>query len=302
MKYKDKYILLYSFARLIRLENLLLMALVIYIANEYIYRKEHYALPQNYLIALILSTISIAAGGYVINDYFDLKIDKINKPDEIILEKNIHRKAAIIWHFLFSVAGFIGGMYLAYNANHLSLSVIQLISILLLLFYSNVLKKIFILGNITIAFLAGLLPILPYIYAKFLNPGISLITTNALLSLSAFAFFTTLIRELIKDIEDIKGDKIGQRKTIPVVWGFLVSKVIIFFLLLLLIIFLIPFNIYYFIHHQTNEIIYNILFLIIPAFLSMLLTIYFKTPRQFHTLSIIMKLIMLFGILFYLIF
>ncbi|GAB4449984.1 MAG: geranylgeranylglycerol-phosphate geranylgeranyltransferase [Bacteroidia bacterium] len=278
------------------------MSIVLYISNLYIFKKEQVALPHNDLLILILSTIFIAAGGYVINDYFDLKIDKINKPDEVILEKNIHRKAAILWHLFFSIAGLIGGIYLAYCYHHLSLSIIQLTSIFLLLIYSIILKKIFILGNISIALLAGLLPILPYIYSNIIFPQISIITTNALVSLSAFAFFTTLIRELVKDIEDIEGDKNGGRQTVPVVWGFLASKIIVFFLLLLLVIFLIPFVVYYFVQKNYNAVIYHIFFLILPAIIGMILNILFQQPKQFRILSILLKLIMLSGIIFYWIF
>ncbi|MEW6773145.1 MAG: geranylgeranylglycerol-phosphate geranylgeranyltransferase [Bacteroidota bacterium] len=302
MKKNNFSYLIYSFAKLIRIENLLLMSIVLYISNLYIFKKEQVALPHNDLLILILSTIFIAAGGYVINDYFDLKIDKINKPDEVILEKNIHRKAAILWHLFFSIAGLIGGIYLAYCYHHLSLSIIQLTSIFLLLIYSIILKKIFILGNISIALLAGLLPILPYIYSNIIFPQISIITTNALVSLSAFAFFTTLIRELVKDIEDIEGDKNGGRQTVPVVWGFLASKIIVFFLLLLLVIFLIPFVVYYFVQKNYNAVIYHIFFLILPAIIGMILNILFQQPKQFRILSILLKLIMLSGIIFYWIF
>ncbi len=299
---KNKYIIVYSFAKLIRIENLILMSIVLYVSNTYIFKKELVSLPLSYLIILILSTIFIAAGGYIINDYFDLKIDKINKPNEVILERTIHRKAGILWHLFFSVLGLIGGIYLAYKVQHLSLAIVQLVSVFLLLIYSNVLKKIFTLGNLTISLLSGLLPILPYIYANLLYPYISIITTNALVSLSIFAFFTTLIRELIKDIQDVEGDIIGDRETIPVAWGMLPSKVIVFFLLLLLIIFLIPFTAYYYMHQQYNAVLYNVLFLIFPAIIQMFLLIYFKDPKKFYILSIIMKFIMLFGILFYLLF
>lgn len=301
-KQKNKYILAYSFAKLIRIENLLLMALVLYVSNYYIYVKEGNALPTFYLMILIISTIFIAAGGYVINDYFDLKIDKINKPNELILEKTIHRKAGILWHLVFSITGLLGGIYLAYKTGHLSLSVIQILSIILLLLYSNILKKILILGNLTIALLAGLLPVLPYIYAKLLYPQISIITTNALLSLSAFAFFTTLIRELIKDIQDMEGDTVGKRKTIPIVWGFLASKIIAFFLLLLLIIFLLPFLIYYYFQHQYTAVVYNLTLLIFPVILTIFLLIKYQESKKFYILSAIMKWIMLAGIIFYFIF
>jgi 4-hydroxybenzoate polyprenyltransferase len=246
--------------------------------------------------------MSIAAGGYVINDYFDLKIDKINKPGEVILEKSIHRKAAIVWHLFFSLIGLASGVYLAFKVGHLSIAIIQLMTIGLLLMYSNVLKRVFIVGNITIALLSGILPILPYIYAKVLNPQLSILTTNALISLSAFAFFTTLIRELIKDIEDMKGDRAGGRKTIPVVWGFLASKIVVFFLLLLLVIFLMPFLVYYIIHHHVDAVLYHIFLLILPVIVSMIMVIFIKEAKQFKIHSLIMKLITLSGIVFYLIF
>lgn len=299
---KNKYLLAYSFAKLIRIENLILMSLVMYVSNHYIYRKESVALPIEYLLLLMISTLCIAAGGYIINDYFDLKIDKINKPQEVVLEKSIHRKAAILWHLIFSTIGILAAILLAFKVGALRMMIIQIASTFLLLIYSNVLKKIFILGNLTIAVLSGLLPILPYMYANLMYPQISILTTNALLSLSAFAFFTTLIRELIKDIQDIEGDSIGGRKTIPVVWGFLAAKIISFFLILLLIIFLIPFIVYYYIHQQYAAVWYHILLLILPAIILIILLIQYQEPKKFAILSIIMKLIMLMGILFYLLF
>ncbi|GIV27738.1 MAG: prenyltransferase [Bacteroidia bacterium] len=299
---KSKYTLLYLFAKLIRIENLIMIALVLYVANDYIIRKEGVGLPMSYLIVLILSTTFIAAGGYVINDYFDLKIDRINRPDEVIIEKTIHRKAAILWHLFFSILGFVGGVYLGIKVEHISFSIIQLLSIVLLVAYSNVLKKIFIVGNLAIALLTGLLPMLPYIYVNALYPQISILTLNALLSLSAFAFFTTIIRELIKDIQDMEGDKEGGRNTIPVRWGLLPSKIIVFFLTFLLIIFLIPFNVYYILKNNFGAVIYNVIFLIIPSIILMILDVVIKDFRQFGWLSALMKLIMLTGVVFYYIF
>lgn len=299
---KKKHHIIYSFVKLIRIENLLLMALVLYVSNQYIFHKESFALTSTDLMILILSTTFIAAGGYVINDYFDLKIDKINRPESVVIEKTIHRKAAILWHLFFSAAGIAGGIFLAFRAGHLSLSAIQLFSIIVLLIYPVILKKIFIAGNITIAVLSGLLPILPYIYVNVMNPSVSILTAHALLSLSAFAFFTTLIRELIKDIEDMTGDAAGNRKTIPVVWGLLASKIIAFFLMVLLIIFLIPFVVYYYIQHQTQALMYNILLLIFPSIISIVLILIFNEPKKFGIVSVILKLIMLSGIVFYLIF
>lgn len=301
-KSKNKYGLIYSFAKLVRAENLLLIALVLYVSNYYIYKKENIAIPNILLFLLIISTMSIAAGGYVINDYFDLKIDKINKPEAVVLEKIIHRKAGIIWHLFFSAIGLLIGIYMAYYVGHLSFAVIQLGAIFVLFVYSTVLKKIFILGNLTIAILSALLPVLPYLYANALYPPLSVMTVNALLSLSAFAFFTTLIRELIKDIQDIKGDIIGGRKTIPLVWGFLASKIIVFFLMVLLVLFLVPFIMYYYWHQKYEAVWYYVFMLIIPSVILIVLLILYKEPRKFYILSAMMKWIMLTGILFYFLF
>lgn len=299
---KSKYTLLYSFAKLIRIENLLMIALVLYVANDYIIRKEGVGLSLNYLIVLIASTALIAAGGYVINDYFDLKIDKINRPDEVILERTIHRKAAILWHLFFSLMGWFGGLYLGIKVGHISLAIIQLASIALLIVYSNVLKKIFIAGNLSIAVLTGLLPLLPYFYVHAMYPQMTLLTLNALLSLSAFAFFTTLIRELIKDIQDMEGDKEGGRKTIPVMWGILPSKIIVFFLLVLLIIFLIPFHVYYAVKNNYSAVVYNVVLLIIPSIGLMVLNVIIRNIKQYRWLSLLMKWIMIAGVVFYYIF
>ncbi len=291
--------LLSNFLKLIRLENLIIMVITLWVSHHFIYVKENINLPNILFVSLCISTVFIAAGGYVINDYFDLKIDKINKPDEIILDKKIHRKSAIIWHLLFSILGLGFGLFICVQVHHFFLIIIQLIAILLLLLYSVFLKKIIVLGNLTIGLLTMLLPLLPMFYLKIMHYNISEYTAYSLFILSIFALMTTLIRELIKDVQDMEGDKSGQRNTIPVAWGFISSKIIIFFLGLITILFISAF-LYKFYLQNSLVLIYYLALIIVPIILLLIFNITISNHRSFKYLSVFMKLIMISGLLSYL--
>ncbi|MCE2734732.1 MAG: geranylgeranylglycerol-phosphate geranylgeranyltransferase, partial [Flammeovirgaceae bacterium] len=152
------------------------------------------------------STIIIAAAGYIINDYYDIKIDYINKPERVVIGKIIPRRFAILFHTLFSVGGIAIGFYLSWQ-----IGVIHFFSAFMLWLYSNSLKRLPLIGNVVIAFLTALSV---FIIAVFYKTNINLI-----LIYSLFAFFISLVREVVKDMEDLKGDITFGCKTLPILWG-----------------------------------------------------------------------------------
>ena len=201
-----------SLLKLTRFGNLIIIALTQYFTAGFLIGM--HTLNDVNLFFLSLSTVLIAAGGYIINDYYDVKIDYINKPDRVVIGKSITRRYAILFHIALSVAGIVIGFYLSWKIGG-----VNVLSVFLLWLYSNTLKRLPFVGNLTVAFLTGLAVI---IVDLFYGKDNSLVLIYAL-----FAFFMTLVREVIKDMEDLKGDNSFGCKTLPIVWGIRKKKILI---------------------------------------------------------------------------
>ncbi len=194
---------------------------------------------------LTISTILIAAAGYIINDYFDVKIDLRNKPDKVIIIKKIKKRWAMFWHSIFNIIGFVIACYLAYENDFWTLPFIQFGSTILLWVYSTHLKRMYISGNVVVAFLTALAiwTIAAYessLYPYWTNEYLISYQVNPIWVVgiySFFAFMLTWIREVIKDMEDFKGDAEEGCLTMPIKIGLQKSSN---FVLLLSAITLIP--------------------------------------------------------------
>lgn len=169
--------------------------------------------PNLYLI--VLSTLMITAAGYMINDYYDVKIDYVNRPNEVVIGKGIKRRVVLFLHTLLNFTA-IGLGYLVSP----SIALINFFAAFLLWIYSNQLKREPFVGNLTVAFLTGLSI---YLIGFYFQKSELLVLTYAI-----FAFFLNLIREIIKDIEDRQGDRKHGCRTLPIVLGFRKTKAVIF--------------------------------------------------------------------------
>ncbi len=150
------------------------------------------------------SCMLIAAGGYIINDIEDEKIDRINKPEKMIIGRLISKESAMNLYLLVSFTGILGGFYLSYIKGYNYIGIVNLIVSGMLYFYSTSYKCIPVLGNLIISLLSALvvfIVVIPEPFAKE-NQGVMLLIGIFMF----FSFFTTLLREIIKDIEDIEGD------------------------------------------------------------------------------------------------
>ncbi|MCW3121304.1 MAG: ubiquinone biosynthesis protein UbiA [Flavipsychrobacter sp.] len=179
--------------------------------------------PVNFL-CIALSTVLIAAAGYIINDYFDVKIDSINKPDKVVLEKAIPRKQAIILHTVLNFIALVLAVYVARQAYHYEWVLLQLVCTLLLWFYSTHFKRQYVTGNLVVALLTALTMLTLFIYEPTLqylvHTGIpSSLPVWVLFIYAYFAFMLTWMREIVKDMEDIKGDEAEQCVTMPIKKG-----------------------------------------------------------------------------------
>ncbi len=308
-----------SILNLIRLPNLLIIAAtqiaMRHLIMEPLLPAVGFSLQFDNLhfILLVFATMSIAAAGYIINDYFDTRTDRINKPDKVVVGVSVSRRTAMTLHILFNLIGVGIGVYLSIHIDLLAVSFIFFLTAGLLWFYSTNYKRQFLIGNLTVAVLTALVPLLVVLFEiPMLNReyGNILVQINSnfnyifiwVAGFSVFAFLTTLIREIIKDTEDFEGDAAYGMKTVPIVVGIKTTKL----LLLALIsgtIFLLVFVLIKFIMFSGDEpdfisLVYFGFFLVIPLFILLTLVMTASGKRDYHRASILIKLIMLFGVLY----
>jgi 4-hydroxybenzoate polyprenyltransferase len=262
---------------------------------------------------LVFSTMLIAAAGYIINDYFDTRTDLINKPSRVVVGMSISRREAMILHAILNIIGIGIGIYLAFYVGLRSLSLVFMLSTGLLWFYSTDYKKQFLLGNLIVAFLTALVPLMVVLFEiPLLNReyGEVMIRYDAdfnylfawVSAFSFFAFVTTLIREIIKDAEDLEGDHAYGMKTVPIVLGafwtrFAVVSLIV--LTLAALTFLLLKYIFFSVDPaDTISLAYFSLFLFLPLIILAILVIRARDKRGYHRASTLIKLIMLSGILY----
>ena len=264
--------------RLTRFWNLAIIGMAQYFTAFFLIGR--FTLTDWKLLVLSASTVFIAAAGYIINDYYDVKIDLINKPERVVVGKSVARRYAILFHTFLSFSGVVLGFLLSWQ-----IGVINFFSSFLLWLYSNNLKRQPFIGNLAVALLTGLsIALLNWLY----HSNAVLVNVYA-----SFAFFMTLVREIIKDMEDLKGDNSYGCRTLPIIWGnrktkgFLYSLLAVFVLIVVLIHFVFtPLPIYYFLG-----------FLFLPLAVLIVRLAQADTKIDFYNLSTLCKLIMLLGIL-----
>jgi len=237
-----------AFLKLIRWPNLLIIILTQYLmrwciiepmVNGLLYKWDlKLQMSEFDFFLLVLSTVMIAAAGNIINDYFDLKIDRVNKPEKIIVGRHIKRRVAMGAHIVINILGILIGGYVAMKVGMWKLALIHAFAAMSLWYYATLFKHYLLLGNLIIALLAALVPLIvglfeiPLLhnnYANILN--MHKVNFNFIaywiIGYACFAFLLTLAREITKDIADTKGDEEYDSETIPIVWGVNIAKYIV---------------------------------------------------------------------------
>ncbi|HEY8658221.1 MAG TPA: geranylgeranylglycerol-phosphate geranylgeranyltransferase [Hanamia sp.] len=299
-----------AFFRLIRWPNLFFIVLTQmlfrYFILPFVYQRNHpgyenIKLSQNLFFLLIIASVCIAAAGYIINDYFDVNIDQVNKSSKVIIGAYIKRRYAILFHALLSITGLLLSMYIGYKIQNIYIPVFNFSSIVVLWFYSTTFKKKLLIGNILISLLtAWVILVLTVAEYRFrISPQD--IVWQRLLKVSfvyaGFAFIISLVREVIKDMEDIEGDLKYKCKTMPIVWGLPVSKVFTGVWIVVLTGLIAALQIYVLQFGWWYSALYSLLTIMIPLVWVLRKLYEANTPQQFHTLSKMVKMIMLAGIL-----
>ena len=229
--------------RLVRWSNLLFLAALVWVMEKWvvvpILDKVAFGeqLPWYLLLLIILATVLIAAGGYVINDYFDVKIDRINRPDELIVTRTVSKEGAMQLSMALSGVGIACGIATAVILRSLTLGVLFVLIPGLLWFYSSSYKRLFMVGNLIIALLAGVTPmVVAMTNVALLQLRYATILPYTTLEhdiyvwmggFALFAFLLTWIREIIKDLQDQMGDRELECHSMPVVWGETWTKVFV---------------------------------------------------------------------------
>jgi len=273
-----------AFLKLIRTLNLIILAFTQYMCRYFIIGKgtaSFYEIATDWkFFLLVLCTVFVAAAGYIINDYYDVKIDLINKPKRVVLGKVLHRRIALVSHFILNTLACFLAIFLGWK-----IFAIIVATTILMWFYANQLKRTALVGNLLISVLTGLSVYMPvFLYGT---------GQQTLLLYALFAFFISLVREIIKDMEDIKGDEEFGCKTLPIIWGIRKTKNVIYgvsFIFVGIISMIL-------IQAELNTQLY---FLMFPAPLFVWLLIKLSkadTSLQFLQLSFLCKWIMVAGVI-----
>lgn len=274
-------------------------------------------LPLPLFVLLVLSTVLIAAGGNVINDYFDTRIDRINKPNDVIVGRTVKRRVAMMGHLVLSSAGLLAGAIVVWRTGLWHLLIIPVFAIGALWTYSTSFKRQLIIGNGTVALLTALVPLTAGLYEiaalKSSFSAHSIVQLGEaryameldhrtpwywVLGFSAFAFFTSLVRELQKDMADVKGDEAHGRRTIPIAWGMRWAKAIALFHIACIILALLALHMLIPALRGDLPFWYLQLGIIVPLLLSAGFT-YNAAEREEHVMAgNLMKVAMVMGVLF----
>ena len=240
---------------------------------------------------LVCSTVIIAAAGYIINDYFDIQEDEINKPGKNIVGKSLSKPMAKNLFFILSSVGVAFGFYVAVKISKPVMGLIPLFSAFSLWMYSSHFKKRLLSGNIIVSLLCALTILIVGLYEPQFYKNFTFLIWFAIP-----AFILTLIRELIKDMEDINGDEHFQCKTVPIVLGISKTKVMVLFLILLLSSYLSYILYEYFYANTVISFWYLISLFLIPIAGLTYLVITSGEKKDFYYASLSAKIIMLGGI------
>ena len=304
-----------SIFKLVRWPNLLMIAimmiLVYYCLMSPLFTSGIMGVlpPSPAFLLLVISLIFIVAGGYVINDYFDVEIDKVNKPEKLVVGRIFAEREALFFYRVLTFIGLVAGLassLILIKTKFLTLFALLLLLVCVLHSYSSVYKRKFLVGNIIVSLSVAFAVFLPWLFEMLYlsnNELFLLVCKEIMINIlpivliyTVFAFLTTMMREIVKDAEDSEGDALTHCRTIPVVCGINVTKIIVALLALALFAVLINFHIML-IKMQANVSMFVLM--LAECILVLILINLFKAKKfsDFHAISVSLKIFMLVGIL-----
>lgn len=312
-----------AYIRLTRPLNLAIIALTMWLMRHYVLRP---AVEVNGLelqmsgiefLLLVLAAVLMAAAGNIINDYFDQRIDRINRPNRIIVGRHVKRRVAMALHQVLNLLGMAVAVYVSWRVGLLELAVIFFFTAGLLWFYSTNFKRMLLVGNIVVAFLTGLVPLLvglyeiPLLIRKYGDQVAEYFRIHRpntdpteyfaymfyfILGFAIFAFLLNLIREIQKDMADVQGDSAIRSQTVPIVWGMDKAKTLVAVLTASGIVAVVVIQQKFL--SAWEVLAYAGACVLLPMLLSGILTLRAKTARDHVLASNVMKVAMLGGLLY----
>jgi 4-hydroxybenzoate polyprenyltransferase len=283
--------------------------------------KVNLIFPLPFFLLLVVVVVMIAAAGYIINDYFDVKSDMVNRPKKVIIGQLIKPKAAYNAYFILNFMALGTALFLSIKIGSFVLFTIFPIVIGMLWFYTTTYKKQLLIGNILVSGITAGVPILVALFeilpiyhryhVAFAESELTQSVVKAWLNgvfawigmFAFFAFIVNFIRELIKDLEDIPGDQEIGRNTVPIVFGIRTTKIIITSVIVAVIAVLS--HVFY--HYLTPScagkfdlvtFLYFLLLIFIPLIVVITLVNKSKTKKHYAFASLILKCLMLIGLLY----
>ena len=293
------------FFKLIRYQNLLMLAFMQLIFRYAFLKWQNVplSLADWQYCLLVLSTVLIAAGGYVINDIFDQDTDSENKPSKTIIGSKISESMGYNIYVALTVAGVGIGFYLSNVIMKPSFATLFILIASLLYIYATSLKQMLLVGNVIVAFLLsfsviiiGIFDLYPATYEG--NQKEMGVLFSILIDYAVFAFIINFIREITKDLEDVNGDYNQGMHTLPIILGVQRTAKVVFGLSFIpLFILLYYTNSYFASNNLYVATIYSLLTLVGPLLYFTIKSWTAKTKKDFHHLSLVLKMVLLFGIM-----
>lgn len=294
---------------IIRPVNVLLLAGTLYAIDALLLQPNFsrygivFSMDEFHFFLLVLAVALICAAGYILNDYYDVESDVVNKPAKVYIgEGKIAPERAMQVYLAMNIAGLALGVYLSLYVGYWKFIVLFVFCIALLYFYSTSFKRIPLAGNVMVALLTGISVMMVYVFEPHLyqlaRPAdyyIAGICTRFIIALALFAYAFTMVREIVKDLEDVEGDKRSNARTMPIVWGTGISKGIA----ILHALFTICALLYLYINVLDRSLILYSLYIGLMIALLLAVSVWLfvaRTKRQFTRLSIFMKISMVLGL------
>lgn len=301
-----------AFFKLVRWPNLLITALTMCLVYHCVMH-----MGSTWMFTLIvISMVLIQAGGYVINDIFDKDIDMVNNPEKLIVDKIFTERQCKLFYIVLTVMGLACALVasiMALGKSFITIFAFMVLLACLLYTYSQRYKKELVIGNLIVSISVAFAVFLPWIFQMLYisKHELLLITLRPLMQYSihivliytAFAFLMTLIREIVKDMQDVKGDGRTHCRTIPIVWGMNAAQIIVIALTFITVVVIwnaadyfktMELKITYYMLYASGLLVF---FVTVNNFVSLITDKSLRTERQFRLQSMWLKLSMLIGVL-----
>ena len=320
-----------TYIKILRLPNLLLLALAMYCVRFFLIgtwlheantwfssiptdRPITFSMSNSLFALLVISSILISAAGYIINDYFDMKSDNVNRPGSNKVGKGVSRRMAMLLHIVLNIIGIIIGAYLAYKCHVIRLVGLQLFTVAGLWFYSAYLKKSTGFGELVLSFLIALIPVTVYLYEYYygfrdlalelykqkidLPPFAQLgVLPFVILGYAALAFLTDFIRQNFKDLDNMAGDKQSKNNTLAVTWGETNTRYLALTLSIVVFSLIALFEYVMWNWGLKYTLWYAMAFVQLPLMVSIVIAIRARSKKQYTILSRLLYVIMIAGVL-----